>query len=91
MATNTAPEAGSATGYNKEYNNGTARADHEPAHGSHQERRGFGGYGNPLAKVGTGDSARLPAFGGEFQPGSYRPTDHRKVNLLSPALRGCLF
>jgi hypothetical protein len=29
--------------------------------------------GNPLAHVNTGDSARLPAFGGYAQPGLFKP------------------
>jgi len=34
----------------------------------------------------TAESARLPAFGGELQPGLYRPTSHRK--LANPAPLG---
>ncbi|KAG9235332.1 putative meiotically up-regulated gene 86 protein [Amylocarpus encephaloides] len=30
------------------------------------------------------DSARLPAFGGEFQPGLYKPTEHRKFANPAP-------
>ena len=41
----------------------------------------FGPYGgNPLAHMATGESARLPAFGGEFQPGLYRPPTHKIAN-----------
>jgi hypothetical protein len=29
--------------------------------------------GNPLAHINTGDSARLPAFGGYAQPGLFKP------------------
>lgn len=47
-------------------------------------------FGNPLAHANTTDSARLPAFGGEFQPGLYRPTEHRK--FANPAPLGlCAF
>jgi len=64
------------TGADKE--NGTAATDHA-------SRQRFGDYGgNPLAHINTGDSARLPAFGGEFQPGLYRPTDHRKFANPAP-------
>ena len=40
--------------------------------------------GNPLAHINTGESARLPAFGGEFQPGLYRPTEGRKFANPAP-------
>lgn len=46
------------------------------------------GYG-PLAQISKGD-ARLPAFGGEFQPGLYRPVEQRK--FANPAPLGlCAF
>ncbi|KAE9366716.1 hypothetical protein N431DRAFT_384621 [Stipitochalara longipes BDJ] len=47
----------------------------------------FPGYnygGNPLAHMNTGESARFPAFGGEFQPGLYRPTTERKFANPAP-------
>merc|ERR1712115_316027 len=31
-----------------------------------------------------GDSVRLPAFGGEFQPGLYKSTEHRKFANPAP-------
>lgn len=40
--------------------------------------------GNPLAHAHTGQSARLPAFGGEFQPGLYKPIPHRKFANPAP-------
>ncbi|KAL1966649.1 hypothetical protein VTN77DRAFT_4060 [Rasamsonia byssochlamydoides] len=40
------------------------------------------GYG-PLAHVNTAE-ARLPAFGGEFQPGLYRPVSERKFANPAP-------
>ncbi|KAI1202847.1 gpr fun34 family protein [Nemania serpens] len=40
--------------------------------------------GNPLYHAHTGNEARLPAFGGEFQPGLYRPTEHRKFANPAP-------
>jgi hypothetical protein len=40
------------------------------------------GYG-PLAQVNTAE-ARLPAFGGEFQPGLYRPVAERKFANPAP-------
>jgi hypothetical protein len=40
--------------------------------------------GNPLAHLNTGDSARYAAFGGEFQPGLYKPTTTRKFGNPAP-------
>lgn len=46
------------------------------------------GYG-PLAHVNTAE-ARLPPFGGEFQPGLYKPVENRK--FANPAPLGlCAF
>ncbi|GAB7349696.1 hypothetical protein MBLNU459_g0440t1 [Dothideomycetes sp. NU459] len=42
------------------------------------------GYG-PLARIQTDGSARLPAFGGAFQPGLYRPP---KTSIANPAPLG---
>ncbi|KAI1421516.1 gpr fun34 family protein [Xylaria sp. FL1777] len=42
--------------------------------------------GNPLYHAHTGGEPRLAAFGGEFQPGLYRPTERRK--LANPAPLG---
>ena len=61
-------------------NKDVAAQDHAPVNGA-------GGYnygGNPLAHMNTGDSARFPAFGGEFQPGLYRPTTERKFANPAP-------
>jgi succinate-acetate transporter protein len=41
-----------------------------------------GRYG-PLAHINTAES-RLPAFGGEFQPGLYRPVKDRKIANPAP-------
>lgn len=49
---------------------------------SEQRLRNYGG--NPLAHQNTGDSARFAAFGGEFQPGLYRPTTERKFANPAP-------
>jgi GPR1/FUN34/yaaH family len=50
--------------------------------------RGGGNHGydprNPMAHVHAGDEARLPAFGGEFQPGLYRPVEGRKFANPAP-------
>lgn len=43
--------------------------------------------GNPLAHIHTNagaDEGRLPAFGGEFQPGLYRPIEGRKFANPAP-------
>ncbi|RDL31186.1 Glyoxylate pathway regulator [Venustampulla echinocandica] len=69
---------------NKEYQQDTAVQDHAVEHGTNgaTNQRYYGG--NPLAHTTTTESARLPAFGGEFQPGLYRPNDHRKFANPAP-------
>jgi len=72
---------------NKEYNNETSTRDHAAVNGQTPVAQNNGGYnygGNPLAHMNTGDSARFPAFGGEFQPGLYRPTTERKFANPAP-------
>lgn len=51
-----------------------------PVNGAHRYDYG----GNPLAHAHSGDESRLPAFGGEFQPGLYKPTEHRKFANPAP-------
>jgi hypothetical protein len=59
--------------------------DHAPVNGSPPVQRAPYDYGgNPLAHMNTGDSARFPAFGGEFQPGLYKPTTERKFANPAP-------
>jgi hypothetical protein len=42
-------------------------------------------YGNhPMANLHGGEEGRLAAFGGEFQPGLYRATEHRKFANPAP-------
>ncbi|KAK5110907.1 hypothetical protein LTR62_005445 [Meristemomyces frigidus] len=60
-------------------NGGTHGVDHVP-----KQRKPYDYGGNPLAHINTGDSVRLPAFGGEFQPGSYRSTEARKFANPAP-------
>jgi len=74
---------------NKEYHNGSDIHDHAAINNSGnpngvgaQRRYDYGG--NPLAHTNTGDSARFAAFGGEFQPGLYKPTTHRKFANPAP-------
>lgn len=64
-----------------ELNKETAVQDHANANGAHS-RYNYGG--NPLAHSNTGESARFAAFGGEFQPGLYRPTTERKFANPAP-------
>jgi hypothetical protein len=49
-----------------------------------QRQRLYDYGGNPLAHINTGESARFPAFGGEFQPGLYKPTTERKFANPAP-------
>jgi len=85
MATTTAVDPS----FNKEYNTETATRDHvngqTPVLPNKNAAGGYGSYGgNPLAHMNTGESARFPAFGGEFQPGLYRPTTERKFANPAP-------
>jgi hypothetical protein len=72
---------------NKEYEN-SATQDHangvNGANMTPQQRARYDYGGNPLAHMNTGDSARFPAFGGEFQPGLYKPTTQRKFANPAP-------
>jgi GPR1/FUN34/yaaH family len=59
-----------------------------PENMSHEEheaaqRAAKFGYG-PLAHMRTNESARLPAFGGEFQPGLYKGVENRKFANPAP-------
>jgi len=73
---------------NKEYQNtatGDAAATGVNGQNLTPEQRARYDYGgNPLAHLNTGDSARFPAFGGEFQPGLYKPTTERKFANPAP-------
>jgi len=74
---------------NKEYNHDTATRDHAGVNGQtpvaqNSSSTGYNYGGNPLAHMNTGDSARFPAFGGEFQPGLYKPTTGRKFANPAP-------
>jgi len=59
----------------------TQGMSHEEKHRAMQAGR-FG-YG-PLAHIRTNESATLPAFGGEFQPGLYRGVENRKFANPAP-------
>lgn len=72
---------------NKEMNgmNGVNGHDHAPGQNAgFQQRRPYDYGGNPLAHVNTGESVRLPAFGGEFQPGTYKSIANRKFANPAP-------
>jgi len=67
------------------HTNGTTATDHANAPATKQ-RTPYDYGGNPLAHVATNDSQlRMPAFGGEFQPGLYRAP---KKNIANPAPLG---
>jgi succinate-acetate transporter protein len=59
-------------------------APNAPTNGVPVQRHQYDYGGNPLAHQNTGDSARFPAFGGEFQPGLYKPTTERKFANPAP-------
>jgi succinate-acetate transporter protein len=73
---------------NKEYNHDNPAStthDHDHLKGANTAtHRGYDYGGNPLAHMNTGESARFPAFGGEFQPGLYKPTTERKFANPAP-------
>jgi len=71
---------------NKEYINTTDNHDHAANNGVNgtPAQRRFDYGGNPLAHANTGESARFAAFGGEFQPGLYKPTTQRKFANPAP-------
>lgn len=64
---------------------GTTTGHHNGTNPTTQARYDYGG--NPLAHIHTNAAAtegRLPAFGGEFQPGLYRPIEGRKFANPAP-------
>lgn len=63
-------------GNSDHYDHATGRSGAAPA----TQRKPYDYGGNPLAHVNTGDSVRLPAFGGDFQPGLYRPPTTKFAN-----------
>jgi len=73
---------------NKEYQNNPVGQDHAAGiNGQNltpEQRARYDYGGNPLAHLNTGDSARFPAFGGEYQPGLYKPTTDRKIANPAP-------
>ena len=73
-------EQTATTTVDKEAGVGTAT---EPLNnGTATHRYEYGG--NPLAHAHSGPDARLAAFGGEFQPGLYKPVASRKFANPAP-------
>ena len=69
----------SSAEHNLDKENGTSSADHAA-----KQRKPYDYGGNPLAHINTGESARLPAFGGDFQPGLYKVDPQRKFANPAP-------
>ncbi|KAL9617685.1 MAG: hypothetical protein Q9160_007518 [Pyrenula sp. 1 TL-2023] len=84
MATNPEHNTNSGVTHNNE------KLTEHMSHDEHETAKAAARFGyGPLAHVPTND-ARLPAFGGEFQPGLYKPVADRK--LANPAPLGlCAF
>ncbi|KAA8614618.1 gpr fun34 family protein [Pyrenophora tritici-repentis] len=66
------------------FEKGTSTTDHAAGTngaGMPKQRSPYDYGGNPLAHVATNDpELRLTAFGGEFQPGLYRPPNRKFAN-----------
>ena len=69
---------------NNGLNKDTTHHDHAAGVNGSTPARGYDYGGNPLAHMNTGESARYAAFGGEFQPGLYKPTTERKFANPAP-------
>ena len=70
-----APTAATTTGLN-----GTGYAP-SPAYRGHPQH--YDNH-NPMQHIHSGEEPRLPAFGGEFQPGLYRSVESRKFANPAP-------
>ena len=65
--------------------NGGAAKDRGMTHEEHQTAKTAAGFGyGPPAHGDTSGSDKLPAFGGEAQPGLYRPVKERKFGNPAP-------
>ena len=73
---------------NKETNGNMSDQSHltrNMTHEEHQTARAAARFGyGPLAHVNTSGSDRLPAFGGEFQPGTYKQVKDRVIANPAP-------
>jgi uncharacterized protein len=81
MATNGNPNTNGMTEAKLGHSTSPETMTHEE-HDIAQRAAKFG-YG-PLAHMRTNESARLPAFGGEFQPGLYKGVENRKFGNPAP-------
>lgn len=74
--------------HNKDYDsmNGNNHLSNQMTHEEHETARAAARFGyGPLAHVNTSTAGeRLPAFGGEFQPGTYAPVKDRKFANPAP-------
>jgi len=75
------PTTNGGTTASQDFEKATRGMSHEEKSNAQQAAR-FG-YG-PLAHMRTAEGAMLPAFGGEFQPGLYRPVEGRKFANPAP-------
>ena len=63
----------------------TTGADHAASTNGADVAHRYNQYGfNPLVHAHSGQDPRLPAFGGEFQPGLYKPVESRKFANPAP-------
>ena len=87
MATqpNTEFTGNSPDNYNKE-TNGNSGVNRQMTHEEHQTAKAAARFGyGPLAHVNTSNGdERLPAFGGEFQPGLYKQVKDRGIANPAP-------
>ncbi|KAI9879524.1 MAG: hypothetical protein M1830_008317 [Pleopsidium flavum] len=83
---NAAVAAERLDGGNKEYDTNGNHLTNNMSHEEHAAARAAARFGyGPLAHVNTSSGGeRLPAFGGEFQPGTYRPVKDRKFANPAP-------
>lgn len=71
-----------------------ANVNHSSNGGNGNSASYFRGYDprNPMAHIHADDGPRLPAFGGEFQPGLWRPMPMEQRKFANPAPLGlCAF
>ena len=83
--------AGHSTGnaLHQNTNGGAAANNMSPEEHETARKAARFGYG-PLAHISANETGRLPAFGGEFQPGTYKAVEGRK--FANPAPLGlCAF
>ncbi|MCJ1313555.1 hypothetical protein MMC25_007234 [Agyrium rufum] len=63
----------------------TNASNRQMGHEEHEAAKAAARFGyGPLAHINTAESGRLPAFGGEFQPGTYKSVSERKFANPAP-------